>query len=158
MFLSDDDEGGEIMSAQAAVVPPPAGATQVEPEYKPQECRGLALVVDDNSDITEMLAAVLRHAGYTVSTADSGTGALSAALSRQYDVVISDIGMPGMNGYELAEALRSFLQYRSTRMVAVTGFAMYDDRERALEAGFDAHLSKPIDPVALTQAIRGISH
>jgi CheY-like chemotaxis protein len=146
------------MSAQAAVVPPSAGATQIEPEYKPQESRGLALVVDDNSDITEMLAAVLSHAGYTVSTADSGTGALSAALARQYDVVISDIGMPGMNGYELAEALRSFPQYRSTRMVAVTGFAMYDDRDRALEAGFDAHLSKPIDPAALAQAIRGISH
>lgn len=146
------------MSAQAAVTPAPAGATQVEPEYKLQESRGLALVVDDNSDITEMLAAVLRHAGYTVSTADSGTGALSAALARQYDVVISDIGMPGMNGYELAEALRSFPQYRSTRMVAVTGFAMYDDRDRALEAGFDAHLSKPIDPAALAQAIRGISH
>jgi CheY-like chemotaxis protein len=146
------------MSAQAAVAPAPAGATQVEPEYKLQESKGLALVVDDNSDITEMLAAVLRHAGYTVSTADSGTGALSAALARQYDVVISDIGMPGMNGYELAQALRSFPQYRSTRMIAVTGFAMYDDRDRALEAGFDAHLSKPIDPAALTQAIRGISH
>jgi CheY-like chemotaxis protein len=146
------------MSAQGAVAPAPAGATQVEPEYKLQESKGLALVVDDNSDITEMLAAVLRHAGYTVSTADSGTGALSAALARQYDVVISDIGMPGMNGYELAEALRSFPQYRSTRMVAVTGFAMYDDRDRALEAGFDAHLSKPIDPAALAQAIRGMSH
>lgn len=146
------------MSAQAAVAPASAGATQVEPEYKLQEGRGLALVVDDNSDIAEMLAAVLRHAGYTVSTADSGTGALSAALSKQFDVVVSDIGMPGMNGYELAQALRSFPQYRSTRMIAVTGFAMYDDRDRALEAGFDAHLSKPIDPAALTQAIRRISH
>lgn len=146
------------MSAQAAVAPARSGATQVEPEYKLQECRGLALVVDDNSDIAEMLAAVLRHSGYTVSTADSGTGALSAALSKQFDVVVSDIGMPGMNGYELAQALRSFPQYRSTRMIAVTGFAMYDDRDRALEAGFDAHLSKPIDPAALTQAIRRISH
>lgn len=146
------------MSAQTAVAPALAGAVQIEPDYKLQECRGRALVVDDNQDIAEMLAAVLRHSGYTVSTADSGTGALSAALSRQYDVVISDIGMPGMNGYELAEALRSFPQYRSTRMIAVTGFAMYDDRERALEAGFDTHLSKPIDPAALAQAIRGISH
>jgi CheY-like chemotaxis protein len=146
------------MSAQAAIAPAPAGATRVEPEYNRQESRGLALVVDDNSDIAEMLAAVLRHAGYTVSTADSGTGALSAALSKQFDVVVSDISMPGMNGYELAEALRSFPQYRSTRMIAVTGFAMYDDRDRALEAGFDTHLSKPIDPAALAQAIRGISH
>lgn len=146
------------MSAQAAAAPALAGATQVEPEYKLQECRGLALVVDDNPDIAEMLAAVLRHSGYTVSTADSGTGALSAALSKQFDVVVSDIGMPGMNGYELAQALRSFPQYRSTRMIAVTGYAMYDDRERALEAGFDAHLSKPIDPAVLAQAIPGVCH
>ena len=146
------------MSAQAAVAPAKAETPQIDLEYKPREGKGLALVVDDNPDIAEMLAAVLRHAGYTVSTADSGTGALSAALSKQFDVVVSDIGMPGMNGYELAEALRSFPQYRSARMVAVTGFAMYDDRERALEAGFDTHLSKPIDPAALAQAIRGISH
>jgi len=146
------------MSAQAALAPAKAGATQIEPEYKPQESRGSALVVDDNPDITEMLAAVLRHAGYTVSTADSATGALAAALAKRFDVVVSDIGMPGMNGYELAQALRAFPQYRAVRMVAVTGFAMYDDRDRALEAGFDTHLSKPIDPAALTQAIRGISH
>jgi CheY-like chemotaxis protein len=146
------------MSAQAATATAKAEAPQIDLEYKLQESRGMVLVVDDNSDITEMLAAVLRHAGYTVSTADSGTGALSAALARQFDVIVSDIGMPGMNGYELAQALRSFPQYRSTRMIAVTGFAMYDDRERALEAGFDTHLSKPIDPAALTQAIRGISH
>jgi CheY-like chemotaxis protein len=152
------DEEGELMSAQAALAPAKAEAPQVDLEYKPQESRGLALVVDDNSDITEMLAAVLRHAGYTVSTADSGTGALSAALAKQFDVVVSDIGMPGMNGYELAQALRSFPQYRSVQMIAVTGFAMYDDRDRALEAGFDAHLSKPIDPAALTQAIRRIRH
>ena len=146
------------MSAQAAVAPARGGFNEVEYEFEPRLTFGAALVVDDNPDITEMLAAVLRHSGYTVSTADSGTGALSAALSKQFDVVVSDIGMPGMNGYELAEALRSFPQYRSARMVAVTGFAMYDDRERALEAGFDTHLSKPIDPAALTQAIRGISH
>ena len=146
------------MSAQAAIAPATAGATQVEPEYKPQECRGTALVVDDNSDITEMLAAVLRHAGYTVSTADSGTGALSAALSKQFDVVISDIGMPGMNGYELARALRARPDYGSARMVAVTGFAMYDDRDRALEAGFDTHLSKPVAPADLTRAVTGMVH
>ena len=146
------------MSAQAALAPAKAEAPQIDLEYQPRESKGLALVVDDNPDIAEMLAAVLRHSGYTVSTADSGTGALSAALSKQFDVVVSDIGMPGMNGYELAQALRSFPQYRSARMIAVTGFAMYDDRERALEAGFDTHLSKPIDPAALTQAIRGISH
>src|SRR5436309_9718897 len=69
------------MSAQAALAPALSGATQTEPEYKLQECRGLALVVDDNPDITEMLAAVLRHAGYTVSSAHSAHSALDAALA-----------------------------------------------------------------------------
>jgi len=146
------------MSAQAAVAPARAGATQVEPEYKLQECRGLALVVDDNPDITEMLAAVLRHAGYTVSTAYSAPDALDAALARHFDLVVSDIGMPGMNGHELARVLRAMPEYRSIPMVAVTGFDMYDDRQRSAEAGFNAHLRKPIDPAALTRAIRGISH
>jgi CheY-like chemotaxis protein len=152
------NEEDEVMSAQAAVAPALAEAPQIEPEYKLQESRGLALVVDDNPDITDMLAAVLRHAGYTVSTAYSAPDALDAALARHFDVVVSDIGMPGMNGYELAQALRAVPEYHSTRMVAVTGVAMYDDRDRALEAGFNTHLSKPIDPTALTQAIRGISH
>src|SRR5436305_14656688 len=112
-FFLIAEEEDEVMSAQAAVAPALTGATQIEPEYKLQECRGLALVVDDNPDIADMLAAVLRHSGYTVSTADSGTGALSTALSKQFDVVISDIGMPGMNGYDLARTPRPFPQYRS---------------------------------------------
>jgi CheY-like chemotaxis protein len=123
-----------------------------------QECLGTALVVDDNPDITAMLAAVLRHAGYTVSAAHSAPDALTLALSRHFDVVVSDIGMPGMTGHELARALRAMPEYRYIPLVAVTGFDMYDDRERSAEAGFSAHLSKPIDPLALTRAVRGISH
>jgi CheY-like chemotaxis protein len=146
------------MSTQAAVAPAFIEAPQVEPEFKVQECLGTALVVDDNPDITDLLAAVLRHAGYTVSSAHSAPEALTMALARHFDVVVSDIGMPGMTGHELARALRALPQYRSIPMVAVTGFDMYDDRERSAEAGFSAHLSKPIDPLALTQAVRGVWH
>lgn len=135
-----------------------AGAVQIEPEYKLQESTGLALVVDDNPDIAEMLAVFLRHAGYTVSTAYSASDALDAALARHFDVVVSDIGMPGMTGHELAQVLRAMPEYRSIPMVAVTGFDVYDDRERSLAAGFSAHLRKPIDPSALTRAVRHISH
>ena len=146
------------MSAQAAVAPAFIEASQVEPEFKVQECLGTALVVDDNPDITDLLAAVLRHAGYNVASAHSAPEALTMAIARHFDVVVSDIGMPGMTGHELARALRAMPEYRSIPMVAVTGFDMYDDRERSAEAGFSAHLSKPIDPLALTQAIRGIWH
>ena len=129
---------------------------QPEAALKPQTCKGLALVVDDNPDIAEMLAAVLNHAGYDASIAHSAAEALAAAFTHHFDLVISDIGMPGMNGYELARALRAAPGYGSVPMVAVTGFAMYDDRDRALEAGFNDHLSKPIDPVSLTRAVHGI--
>jgi len=146
------------MSARAAVAPALVETPQIEPEYKVQECLGTALVVDDNPDITDLLAAVLRHAGYTVSSAHSAPDALTAALSKHFDVIVSDIGMPGMTGHELVSALRAMPEYRSTPMIAVTGFDMYDDRERSAEAGFSAHLRKPIDPLALTQAVRGVWH
>lgn len=138
----------------------PVLAETPQPEYAVnlRTARRHALVVDDNPDITDMLAAVLRHAGYDVSTAHSAQDALVAAVAKHFDVVVSDIGMPGMNGYELARALRAMPDYGSVPMVAVTGFAMYDDRERALEAGFDAHLSKPIAPWDLTQAVAGLRH
>jgi CheY-like chemotaxis protein len=145
------------MSAQAVA---PVLVETPQPEYalNPRTARRHALVVDDNPDITDMLATVLRHAGYEVSVAHSAQDALMAALAKRFDVVVSDIGMPGMNGYELARALRTLPEYNAVPLVAVTGFAMYDDRDRALEAGFNTHLSKPISPWELTQALSGIRH
>ena len=120
-----------------------------------KEARKLrALVVDDAPDVTEMLAMVLRFAGYDVVSVFSAKDALETARGEQFDVVVSDIGMPGMNGYELAEALRGLPEYRSVPMVAVTGFAMYDDRERALSSGFDAFMTKPVNPMDLIDLIR----
>lgn len=107
------------------------------------------LVVDDVPDVTEMIALFLKHAGYDVATADSATMALQLAGKKAFDLIISDIGMPEMNGYELAESLRTLTDYRSTPIIAVTGYSEYDDRARALQAGFNAHLTKPIDPSRL---------
>ena len=112
-----------------------------------------ALVVDDVADVTEMLAVVLTHAGYTVTTAASAPAALSFARERHFDVIISDIGMPDMNGYQLAREVRQLSGYERTPMVAVTGYSMFDDRERSLKAGFSAHMTKPIDPRALLDLI-----
>ncbi len=146
------------MSAQAAAAPAFVGEKQAEPDFEKRTSRRQVLVVDDNPDITELLAAVLRLSGYDVSTALSAAEALRATHEKRFDVVVSDIGMPEMNGYELARALRARPEYGSARMVAVTGFAMYDDRDRALEAGFDAHLSKPVAPADLTRAVMGVVH
>ena len=112
-----------------------------------------ALVVDDVADVTEMLAVVLTHAGYNVVTAASAPAALKAAQEQQFDVIISDIGMPDMNGYQLAREVRLLPGYESTPMVAVTGYSMFDDKERSSKAGFNAHMTKPIDPRALLDLI-----
>lgn len=112
-----------------------------------------ALVVDDVPDVTDMLSVLLTYAGYDVVTADSAAAAIAAADQQQFDVVISDIGMPDMNGYELARRLRAHPGYESIPMVAVTGYSMFDDRERSLSAGFTAHLTKPIEPRTLLDLI-----
>jgi CheY-like chemotaxis protein len=117
-----------------------------------------ALVVDDAPDVTEMLSLLLQYAGYEVVTVYSGQQALDAALGESFDVIVSDIGMPGMNGYELAERLRASDNHRSTPMIAVTGFSMYDDRDRALACGFNAFITKPVNPrdlIALVERLRG---
>ena len=119
---------------------------------EPQERRS-ALVVDDVADVTEMLAVVLTHAGYSVVTAASAPAALKAARERQFDVIISDIGMPEMNGYQLAREVRQLPGYETVPMVAVTGYSMFDDKERSSKAGFNAHMTKPIDPRALLALI-----
>jgi CheY-like chemotaxis protein len=107
-----------------------------------------ALVVDDVADVTDLLSVLLTHAGYDVSTASSAPEAIALARERQYDIIISDIGMPEMNGYQLAQALRSLPGYEIVPLVAVTGYSMFDDRERSLQAGFNEHVTKPIDPRA----------
>jgi CheY-like chemotaxis protein len=112
-----------------------------------------ALVVDDVSDVTEMLSVLMTHAGYDVSTAASAQEAIVLAREHHFDVVISDIGMPEMNGYELARALRSLPGYETVPMVAVTGYSMFDDRNRSLTAGFIEHVTKPIDPRAFLELI-----
>ena len=134
---------------------------QQDPPYSPQNevsqgkypSKRRALVVDDVADVTEMLFVLLSHAGYDVVTASSAPAALEAAGGRQFDVIISDIGMPNMNGYQLAMALRLLPGYETVPMVAVTGYSMFDDRERSMNAGFTAHMTKPIDPRALLDLI-----
>ena len=116
--------------------------------------RSRVLVVDDAPDVTEMLGMVMRYAGYDVTMALSAPEAFDAARRDHFDVVVSDIGMPGMNGYQLAEALRALPDYAAVPLVAVTGFTMYDDRERARASGFDDFLTKPISPADLLDAVK----
>lgn len=118
-----------------------------------KERRRRALVVDDVADVTEMLSVLLTHAGYEVRTASSAASAISLVQESQFDVIISDIGMPQMNGYELARAVRGLSGYEGVPMVALTGYSKFDDRQRSLDAGFNAHLTKPIEPRELLDLI-----
>ena len=127
---------------------PRAGRDAGEEKIKP-----LALVVDDAPDVTEMLGMLMRFAGYEVVTAFGAAEAFDAARRSHFDVVISDIGMPGMNGYELAEAMRQLPSYAAVPLIAVTGFSMFDDRERALGSGFNDFQTKPINPSVLNDTV-----
>lgn len=112
-----------------------------------------ALVVDDVYDMTEMLSLLLEHAGYEVSTASSARDAIALAKDHHFDIVISDIGMPEMNGYELARTLRTLPGYENVPLVALTGYSMFDDRDRSLTAGFNEHVTKPINPRAFVELL-----
>ena len=107
------------------------------------------LLVDDNADANESMAALLELLGYTVQTASDGPTALAVNSRFAPHLVLCDIGLPGMSGYELAAALRATAGERNIVLVAATGYGHDSDRARSLAAGFDHHLVKPLDADAL---------
>jgi two-component system, sensor histidine kinase len=110
---------------------------------------GKVLIADDNRDAAETLAAVLRFSGHEVMTAFSGTEALEIAMREHPQALLLDIGMPGLNGYEVARRIRLEAWGRRALLVALTGWGQHDDKQRAMVAGFDEHLTKPVDPAML---------
>lgn len=103
------------------------------------------LIVDDNEDAAEMLCCYLGAKGHTVRAAADGKMALSLAQELRPDVAVLDIGLPGMDGYELAAHLRASPLTKGCRLIALTGYGQPSDQMRALEAGFDAHVVKPVE-------------
>ena len=112
------------------------------------------LVVDDNADTAESLGMLLEVRGNAVRIAYDGLEALEAADAFDPDIVLLDIGMPKMSGYEVARRLRAE-RGDSVLIVAITGWGQEDDRRRAREAGFDHHFTKPVDYEALIELIEG---
>jgi PAS domain S-box-containing protein len=111
------------------------------------------LVVDDNDDVAGSMAMLLRMLGHEVETARDGVQAISRALATIPDVILLDIGLPRMSGYDVARALRSQPALRHTTIVACTGYGREDDRERALGSGFDRHAIKPLDVDTLSDIL-----
>jgi CheY-like chemotaxis protein len=114
------------------------------------------LVVDDNCDAAESLAAVLEFMGNKTRWTHDGSEALRVAAESTPEVMLIDIGMPGMNGYELARAVRSKPWGTEVVLIALTGWGQDDDRRQAREAGFDAHILKPADPTELERLLQSL--
>jgi PAS domain S-box-containing protein len=141
------DRGSEFTVRLPLAAPPPG---QEAGERRPAPVRGAGLrrrilVVDDNRDAGDSLGMILRHLGADVRVARDGDEALEAFAAYAPAVVLLDIGMPGMDGYEVARRMRALNPGRPSALVALTGWGQEEDRRRAREAGFDHHLVKPAE-------------
>jgi PAS domain S-box-containing protein len=111
------------------------------------------LVVDDNIDSAESLGLLLRTMGHEVQTAHDGPSALKTAKSFRPEVVLMDIGLPGMSGHDVGRKLRDMSETKDSLLIAQTGWGQDEDRRRSTEAGFDFHFVKPVDPQALQELL-----
>jgi PAS domain S-box-containing protein len=128
-----------------------ASSTTAPSRLRGRRCQ--ILVVDDSADTADSLALLMKEEGHEVRTAYDGPAALELLQVFHPEVIFLDIGLPGMDGYEVARRIRAQPQARQPLLVAVTGYGREEDRRRAREVGFDAHLAKPADPDALNQLL-----
>jgi DNA-binding response OmpR family regulator len=115
------------------------------------------LIIDDNRDAADSLHALLRDYGFTCASALDGPSGLETVSSFAPDAILLDLGLPGLDGYEVARRIRAQPDGARVLIVAVTGYGEERDRERSAQAGFDAHLVKPVDPDQLLAVLRAPS-
>jgi signal transduction histidine kinase len=148
-----EDRGAAFAIRLPAVLGPaepssPAGAARQVPRS--------VLLVEDNDDARQMLEAALASSGHDVRTARDGASGVALAAASPPDVALIDIGLPDMDGYEVARLIRSGPRGRAVSLVAITGYGRPEDHERAFAAGFDAHLTKPVTLDRLRQALAAL--
>jgi PAS domain S-box-containing protein len=153
--FSDGVGKGSEFVVRLPVVPEVTG---LPPEAVPEPARPQGgslrvLVVDDNVDTADSLAMLLRFYGHEVRAVHTGPRALQAARADAPDVILLDIGLPGMDGYEVARRLREQQGSGKVRLIAMTGYGQEADRRRSQDAGFDHHLVKPVDPARLQELL-----
>jgi PAS domain S-box-containing protein len=117
--------------------------------------RRRVVIVEDNADARESLQLLLRLAGHDVETAEDGLIGLQKLTTLRPDVALIDLGLPGIDGYDLARRLRALPEARAMRLIAISGYGQAEDRRRALDAGFDLHITKPVDPDRLQRLLAG---
>src|SRR6185436_4499832 len=115
------------------------------------------LLVEDNADVASGLAMLLTTLGHRVVTAPDGIAAIQAATESRPDVVLMDIGLPGLDGYEVARRLRTDRSLDAVTLVALTGYAGEADRQRSVSAGFNHHIAKPVSLDILEQLLAKLS-
>jgi PAS domain S-box-containing protein len=144
---------GSSFSIRLPMIEPPS----VRPEQPAHftAARQRILIVDDNQDAADSLAMLLQLDGHDTQAVYGSRAALELAQSYHPDVVLLDIGLPEMNGYEVARKLRTIPGLERVRLIALTGYGQAEDQARARAAGFDDHLMKPVESTALTQALAG---
>jgi PAS domain S-box-containing protein len=147
---------GSEFTIRVPTAPAPAEAAGTAPEAAGDAApsRRRVLVVEDNADAREMLRILLESDGHAVQTAADGTEGLAALRAFRPDVALVDVGLPGIDGYTLARMAREDAETRAIRLVALTGYGQTEDRARALAAGFDRHVTKPVDPALLEQLVQ----
>jgi CheY-like chemotaxis protein len=121
----------------------------------PKSCR--VLLIDDNIDASESLAQLLALSGHDARTAIDGLHGIAMAKEFHPEVVFCDLGLPGMSGYEVARALRAQPFGGDIVLAALTGYSQPSDREKTAQAGFDAHLVKPVDPAVIESFLDDIT-
>jgi len=129
-----------------------APAQRAKPAPSVHDVRRI-LVVEDNTDAAESMRMLLDSIGHHVTVVNDGNAAVAAARAFRPDVVLLDIGLPGMDGFEIASALRALPETSRAHLIAVSGYGQEKDRALSAQAGFDLHLVKPVDPGRLAEAI-----
>ncbi len=151
-------QGSEFVVRLPVALPPVSSPTSATTGTTTSTGPSLrVLVVDDNVDTVEALALLLKGFGYDVRTAHDGPAALEAALDYRPNVVLLDIGLPGLDGFEVAKRVRQQITLQNTVLVAMTGYGQETDRQRSQEAGFDHHLVKPARVEQLQALLAAVS-
>jgi CheY-like chemotaxis protein len=122
----------------------------------PIQRRGRIIVADDNRDAAESLSLVLQFVGYEVFTAFDGSEALAIGARERPDAALVDIGMPGMSGHEVARRIRLEAWGKRIVLIALTGWGQDHDKQAAMAAGFDEHLTKPVDPAEVERLLENL--
>jgi CheY-like chemotaxis protein len=154
---SDGAGRGSLFVVRLPAVPLPAEELAPPPAIAPSSPGQLHIVlIEDNDDAREILHVALTLAGHRVWDAADGRAGVELVASRAPDVAIVDVGLPGLDGYEVARLIRAGARGASVRLIALTGYGQAEDRQRALSAGFDAHLTKPVAPERVAAAIADV--